>query len=72
MSWGRRTTICEFADRRNVWKDMPKNVRAVYLKSKKTASSILSTTGHVEPCRKQPGPSGKPKYSLMTDSEPVP
>ena len=40
--------------------------------NRKTASRILSTARHVEPCRKQPGPSGKPKYSLMTDSEPVP
>ena len=37
-----------------------------------TLSGILSTARHEESCRKQPGPSGKAKYSLMTDSEPVP
>jgi hypothetical protein len=26
-------------------------------------SSILSSTGHVKPCVKLPGPSGKAKYS---------
>ena len=31
-----------------------------------------STAGHVEPCRKTRGPSRKAKYSLVTDSEPVP
>ena len=33
---------------------------------------ILSTAEQVEFCGKQPGPSGKAKYSLVTDSEPVP
>jgi hypothetical protein len=33
---------------------------------------ILSTTGHEESRRKQGGPSPKAKYSLVTDSEPVP
>ena len=33
---------------------------------------LLSTAGHVEPCGNLPGPSGKAKYSLATDSEPVP
>ena len=40
--------------------------------SRNGPSGILSTARHVEPCRKHPGPSGKAKYSLMTDSEPVP
>ena len=35
-------------------------------------SSILSSTGHVKPCVKLPGPSGKAKYSWETDSELVP
>ena len=39
---------------------------------RKPWKGILSTTGHEESCRKQPGPSGKAKYSCMTDSEPVP
>ena len=32
-------------------------------------SSTLSTAGHVKPCGKLPGPSGKAKYSWETDSE---
>ena len=31
--------------------------------------SIPSTTGHVKPCGNLPGPSGKAKYKLPTDSE---
>ena len=31
-----------------------------------------STTRHVKPCGNPGGPSSKAKYSLMTDSEPVP
>ena len=38
----------------------------------KTLLEILSTARHVEPCRKQRGPSRKAKYSLVTDSEQVP
>ena len=37
-----------------------------------TLFSILSTTEHVKFRRKPGGPSPKPKYSLVTDSEPVP
>ena len=36
------------------------------------ASSIPSTAGHVESCRNVCRPLHKPKYYLMTDSEPVP
>ena len=32
----------------------------------------LSRAGHEESCVNLPGPSGKAKYSLETDSEPVP
>ena len=35
-------------------------------------SSILSTAEHEEFRRNLPGPSGKAKYYLVTDSEPVP
>ena len=35
-------------------------------------ASILSRTGHVEPCLKLGGPSSKAKYYLLTDSEQVP
>ena len=31
-----------------------------------------STTRHVKPCGNLGGPSSKAKYSLVTDSEPVP
>ena len=34
-------------------------------------SSILSSAGHEKSCMNLPGPSGKAKYSLETDSEPV-
>jgi hypothetical protein len=33
---------------------------------------ILSTAGHVKPRRNPEGPPSKAKYSLATDSEPVP
>ncbi len=36
------------------------------------SSGILSTAGHVKPRGNPPGPSGKAKYSLATDSELVP
>ena len=35
-------------------------------------SSILSIAEHVKFRMNQPGPSGKAKYSIETDSEPVP
>ena len=34
--------------------------------------SILSTAGHEKSRRNLPGPSGKAKYYLVTDSEQVP
>ena len=46
--------------------DSPVRVRQVIL------ARSLSTTGSEKPCGKLPAPSGKAKYSLMTDSEPVP
>ncbi len=33
---------------------------------------FLSTAGHEKPCGNLGGPSSKAKYSLVTDSEPVP
>lgn len=36
------------------------------------ADGILSTAEQVEFCGNPPGPPGKAKYSLVTDSEPVP
>ena len=37
--------------------------------ARKGSSGILSTAGHEEPSRKQLGPSGKPKYEHVTDSD---
>ena len=54
------------------WETQPKRVKAPYLKQPSSMSIVLSTARHEEPCRKQPGPSGKAKYSLVIDSEPVP
>jgi hypothetical protein len=42
------------------------------LKLQSSFKWLLSTAGHVEPCGNLPGPSGKAKYSLATDSELVP
>ena len=38
----------------------------------KTSRSIPSNAGHEKPCMNLPGPSGKAKYCLVTDSEKVP
>lgn len=57
---------------RRQWEVPPKKVKALYTKVEKEASGILSTTRHEKSSRKQPGPSGKAKYYLVTDSEPVP
>lgn len=38
----------------------------------KSPSGILSTTGHLKSCGNLGGPSSKPKYSPVTDSELVP
>ena len=46
--------------------DSPFQVRFMIL------SSILSIAEHEEFRMNQPGPSGKAKYSIETDSEPVP
>ena len=59
-------------DSRMALKGQPQKVQVLYAKSVFKPSSILSTARHVEPCRNLPGPSGKAKYSLKTDSEPVP
>ena len=45
------------------WKAKPKKVKVLYAKYKHVIiSAILSTTGHVKPCRNLPGLSGKAKY----------
>jgi len=47
-------------------------VTAPYLKMQSFFKWLLSIAGHVEPSENLPGPSGKAKYSLVTDSELVP
>ena len=44
--------------------DSPVHERAMAMK--------VSRAGHVKPCLNMGGPSSKAKYSLPTDSEPVP
>ena len=56
---------------RILWEEEPKSVRVTYVKFK-AASSIQSTTGHVESRGKPGGPPSKPKYYLMTDRGAVP
>ena len=46
--------------------DSPVRVRQL------SPGSILSITGPEKSCEKPPAPSGKAKYSSMTDSEQVP
>ena len=43
-----------------------------YAKAKEDRAGYPSKTGHVQSCLNQPGPSGKAKYYLATDSELVP
>ena len=50
----------------------PQGVKVPYPKCETRVRWHLSTAGHEESCRNQPGPSGKAKYEIVTDSEPVP
>ncbi len=54
------------------WEGQPERVTASYLKCLYSPSSILSTARHAKSRRNLGGPSPNPKYSLVTDSEPVP
>ena len=54
------------------WEAERNRVIAPYAKVSKLPCRILSTAGHVKSGRKLRGPSRKAKYSLVTDSEPVP
>ena len=58
--------------RRTAWEGRPQEVRALYTKERRKVSMILSTAGHEESSRKDRGPSRKAKYTIVTDSEPVP
>src|SRR5665213_366053 len=52
-----------------VWKGGPQRVTAPY---GKPAAGSSSKAGHEPSCLKMGGPPSKPKYSSVTDSEPVP
>ena len=54
------------------WKGGPKSVRVAYAKTDGGRVGYPSRAGHVQSCLNPPGPSGKAKYSLATDSELVP
>jgi len=72
LIWGRKVElpIRRLAER--PWEGRPKKVKVLYAKTDLTRNCILSTTGHVKSDGNLPRPLGKAKYSLMTDSEPVP
>ena len=72
MSWGSRTAKQYLREQSNGIERPAEGGASPVDEISKRLSGILSTTEHVELCRKQPGPSGKAKYSYMTDSEPVP
>eukprot|EP01023_Acetabularia_acetabulum_P020757 TRINITY_DN2084_c0_g1_i2.p1 TRINITY_DN2084_c0_g1~~TRINITY_DN2084_c0_g1_i2.p1 ORF type:complete len:111 (-),score=2.37 TRINITY_DN2084_c0_g1_i2:9-341(-) len=57
------------AETRSVWKGAPQRVIAPY---RYKADESSSRAGHVKSCLNMGGPPSKPKYSSMTDSEPVP
>ena len=54
------------------WKGEPESVRVAYAKTGGGRVGYPSRAGHVQSCLNPPGPSGKAKYSLATDSELVP
>ena len=54
------------------WKTEPQRVTAPCAKSAACVVSIPSRAGHVKPGLNLGGPPSKAKYSLVTDSEPVP
>src|SRR4029077_13293587 len=53
----------------SVWKGAPQRVTAPYGKPAERSSS---RAGHEPSCLNMGGPPSKPKYSSVTDSEPVP
>jgi hypothetical protein len=55
-----------------VWKGRQHRVTAPYAKRRALPRHHLSTAGHGKPGRNPRGPPRKAKYSLTTDSEPVP
>ena len=56
----------------STWEGAPESVTVAYAKTAGSRAGYPSRAGHVQSCLNLPGPSGKPKYSLATDSEQVP
>ena len=54
-----------------VWESQPKNVKVVCVKNFNIVCCFQSTAGHVESGGNMGGPSSKPKYYSVTDSEEV-
>ena len=54
------------------WKGRPETVRAGCAKTRTSPRGIPSNAVHVKLCVNLSGPPDKAKYSLATDSEPVP
>ena len=54
------------------WEGQAKESKSLVFEIVFIPSSILSTAGHEKSRRNLGGPSPNPKYSLVTDSEPVP
>ena len=55
-----------------VWKGLAGEGKSPVVETSFPPEWILSTAGHEKSRRKLGGPSPKAKYSLVTDSEPVP
>ena len=55
-----------------IWNDPPEMVRAQYPKPASLRNETPSTTEHMKFRGNPGGPPPKAKYSLATDSEPVP
>ena len=72
QDWGCRTARWDLNDQSNGIERPAKEGASPVDESCEDPSGILSTARHVKPCRNLPGPPGKAKYSLVTDSEPVP
>ena len=56
----------------STWKGAPESVTVAYAKTDLGRAGYPSKAGHVQSCLNQPGPSGKAKYYLATDSGQVP
>ena len=56
----------------STWKGAPESVTVAYAKTEVSRAGYPSKAGHVQSCLNLPGPSGKAKYYLATDSGQVP